>query len=130
MVFVVTSYPLADVLRITGATKAQIVHWHGRGLIKPTQESEGTGHKRLFDAQELVAIRGAVVLVNDFHLPLRALRVALEGIRTAARRLESTVTITARDNSAEIVIDVNLLAVTVREVSGTGEPGGISKFEG
>ena len=122
MVFVVTLYPLADVLKITGATKAQIVHWHGRGLLKPTQESDGTGHKRLFDAHELVAIRGAVVLANDFHLPLRTLRLALEAIRAAAKRGEATVTITARNigSPAEMTMDVKELVAWVREHGATG----------
>jgi hypothetical protein len=82
-----TTYGLADVRRLTGATRAQMIHWTTTKVVRAqTPRTEGTGHPRLFSGDELAAIRVAVELANQFKIPVSTLRLVLILVRNALRR--------------------------------------------
>lgn len=73
------AYGFSEVLRLTGATRAQLIHWTDRRLISASvQETTGTGSPRLFSYTDLLLIRSAVELVERFGLPIRKLNWAIQ----------------------------------------------------
>ena len=66
-------YSFSEVLRYTGATRSQLIHWTDTGLIKARgRESTGTGKHRAFDFYNLLDVEILAYLVQ-FRVPLNVM---------------------------------------------------------
>ncbi len=75
-------FTMADVMRLTLASRSQLVYWTSCGLIVANvRETSGTGHPRLFDLENLVEIAVAVCL-SGYKLPVRSLRWVIHVVRS------------------------------------------------
>jgi len=71
-------------LELTGATRAQAIHWKNLGIIRADiQESTGTGVPNLYSFRNLIEIRVAVELVARFKVVHAPLAVLLQYVRDA-----------------------------------------------
>jgi hypothetical protein len=76
-------YGLGDIIALTGATRAQMIHWANLKVVVPSvQESAGTGVPRLYNFEDAVVVRVAVELTSRFKTPTSTLRWVAQAVRT------------------------------------------------
>lgn len=80
-------YGFRDVLRLTGATRSQLIHWLNRGVIQASvQASPGTGVPNLFSFDDLVCLSVITDLVIAFSVPTSQVRILVPRLRDALRQ--------------------------------------------
>ena len=76
-----TVYTTADLLRLTTATKGELIHWGAIRLIQPDiQDTKGSGHHKRFSALNVVEVEIAAAL-NKFQIPTALIGRGLDEFR-------------------------------------------------
>jgi hypothetical protein len=101
-----TSYEMADVIRLTGAKRSQVENWCRSGLIAPAAPSPGTGIARRFDFVNLVEFAVAAEL-SRWGMPApkmgEATGAALTWLKDRARKRTAIDDTDALDVRGDIV---------------------------
>ncbi len=78
-------YRVPEVCRIVGITYRQLDYWARTGLVRPSiRDAQGSGTKRLYAFQDLVALR-VIKKLLDTGLSLQRVRKAIEHLRDLER---------------------------------------------
>jgi DNA-binding transcriptional MerR regulator len=75
------SFSFADVLKVTNATRSNLIHWTNIGIIKPdVEDTAGPGYPRRFSALNLIEAQLAWTL-NRLRIPVATIGDALRALR-------------------------------------------------
>jgi DNA-binding transcriptional MerR regulator len=83
---VVQGYSVSDIERLTGVSRKTLHAWDRTGFLSPSvQSARGTGSRRLYSFQDVVAIR-VVSQLRAAGVSLQALRRVVDRVRVLAQR--------------------------------------------
>lgn len=73
---IIGAFSEEDACRLSGASRAQLRHWHRTGLLKASLGPQGSSgaYQRIYGFQDLVALRVLGVLRNEYGVSLQHLR--------------------------------------------------------
>ena len=76
------AFSVDKVLHLTGLTRRQLQYWDEQGFISPSvSRGAGRGHPRLYDFRDLVSLRVASELREEWGISLQQIRSMVEHLR-------------------------------------------------
>lgn len=79
----IRAFTVDKVVRVTGLTRRQLQYWDEQGFIAPSlAHGHGRGHPRLYDFRDLVSLRVAADLRDQWGISLQQIRKVVVHLRT------------------------------------------------